>query len=148
MKTAKSVYIFLIVMCCLFFSYGCHKSIDSPPEALWYLGGAPILADFSTTGGENLVSGEKSDIVIYVPLDLVEEGFAASILGMTEDDEVNLLHGTDLTPGEYYIVSYDDYCKFSNLTLHLTYAWNGHVMSRRVIDLFSHRDLVEEYPTK
>lgn len=102
---------------------------------------------FSTTGGENLISGEKSDIVIYVPLDLVEEGFAASILGMTEDDEVNLLHGTDLTPGEYYIVSYDDYCKFSNLSLHLTYAWNGHVMSRRVIDLFSHRDLVEAYPS-
>ena len=40
----------------------------APPKELWYLGGAPILDDFSTSGGPEEPDGVPTTIVIYVPL--------------------------------------------------------------------------------
>lgn len=47
----------------------------APPKELWYLGGAPILDDFSTSGGPEEPDGVPTTIVIYVPLNLVQDGF-------------------------------------------------------------------------
>ena len=78
----------------------------APPKELWYLGGAPILDEFYTTGGPEGPEeprGVPTTIVIYVPLNLVQDGFSAGILGITADGELEdlLLHET-LTPGYLY----------------------------------------------
>ena len=59
----------------------------APPKELWYLGGAPILDDFSTSGGPEEPDGVPTTIVIYVPLNLVQDGFSAGILAETADGE-------------------------------------------------------------
>ncbi len=127
---------------------GCGRSGNAPPKELWYLGGAPILSNFSTSGGTVEPTGMQTDIVVYVPLNLVQDGFLASILGTTADGkQENLLLHEALTPGEYYSISHDIYQKYESLTLHLTYSWQGEMMSMRVIDLFTHEDLVPVYPS-
>lgn len=127
--------------------HGCGSSGSAPPRELWYLGGAPILEAFSTSGAAAKPSGDLTDIVIFVPFQLVQDGFSASILGTTkEGTQDNLLESKELTPGEYYVVSSDTYRKYESLSLHLTYSWDGQVMSMRVIDLYSHTDLVPAYP--
>ena len=122
-----------------------------PPKELWYLGGAPILDEFYTTGGPEGPEeprGVPTTIVIYVPLNLVQDGFSAGILGITADGELEdlLLHET-LTPG-YYTIPKDVYEKYESMTLSLSYSWQGEMMSMRVIDLFTHEDLVPAYPSK
>lgn len=123
----------------------------APPKELWYLGGAPILDEFYTTGGPEGPEeprGVPTTIVIYVPLNLVQDGFSAGILGITADGELEdlLLHET-LTPG-YYTIPKDVYEKYESMTLSLSYSWQGEMMSMRVIDLFTHEDLVPAYPSK
>ena len=120
----------------------------APPKELWYLGGAPILDEFYTTGGPEEPRGVPTTIVIYVPLNLVQDGFSAGILGITADGELEdlLLHET-LTPG-YYTIPKDVYEKYESMTLSLSYSWQGEMMSMRVIDLFTHEDLVPAYPSK
>lgn len=123
----------------------------APPKELWYLGGAPILDEFYTTGGPEGPEeprGVPTTIVIYVPLNLVQDGFSAGILGITADGELEdlLLHET-LTPG-YYTIPKDVYEKYESMTLNLDYSWQGEMMSTRVIDLFTHEDLVPAYPSK
>ena len=123
----------------------------APPKELWYLGGAPILDEFYTTGGPEGPEeprGVPTTIVIYVPLNLVQDGFSAGILGITADGELEdlLLHET-LTPG-YYTIPKDVYEKYESMTLNLSYSWQGEMMSMRVIDLFTHEDLVPAYPSK
>lgn len=146
MKKASAT---LIIICIILFNCGCSKSDNGPPKTLWYLGGAPILADFSISGGPEDGVGMQTDIVIYVPLNLVTDGFTASILGVTQNgDEVNLLKDVSLVPGEYYVVSKETYQSYDKLSLHLTYGWEGQMMSMRVIDLFSHEDLVPAYPSE
>lgn len=138
-----------LLVCFLCLLVGCSKSDCGPPEELLYLGGAPILNEFSTSGGSSEASGAQSDIIIFVPLNLVEDGFSASILGTAEDGaQINLLHGASLSPGEYYAISKDTYSNYDELSLHITYMWNGKMMSMRVIDLFSHKDLVPAYPSE
>ena len=118
------------------------------PKELCYLGGAPILDDFSTSGGPEGPDGVPTTIVIYVPLNLVQDGFSAGIIAETADGEQEdlLLHET-LTPGHYTIPK-DVYEKYESMTLNLTYMWQGEPMSMRVIDLFTHEDLVPAYPSK
>ena len=116
-----------------------------PPKELWYLGGAPILDEFYTTGGPEGPEeprGVPTTIVIYVPLNLVQDGFSAGILGITADGELEdlLLHET-LTPG-YYTIPKDVYEKYESMTLLISYIWQGEMMSSRSIDLFTHEDLV------
>ena len=120
----------------------------APPKELWYLGGAPILDDFSTSGGPEEPDGVPTTIVIYVPLNLVQDGFSAGILGITADGELEdlLLHET-LTPG-YYTIPKDVYEKYESMTLLISYIWQGEMMSSRSIDLFTHEDLVPAYPSK
>lgn len=122
-----------------------------PPKELWYLGGAPILDEFYTTGGPEGPEeprGVPTTIVIYVPLNLVQDGFSAGILGITADGELEdlLLHET-LTPG-YYTIPKDVYEKYESMTLLISYIWQGEMMSSRSIDLFTHEDLVPAYPSK
>ena len=122
-----------------------------PPKELWYLGGAPILDEFYTTGGPEGPEeprGVPTTIVIYVPLNLVQDGFSAGILGITADGELEdlLLHET-LTPG-YYTIPKDVYEKYESMTLLISYIWQGEMMSSRSIDLFTHEDLVSAYPSK
>ncbi len=123
----------------------------APPKELWYLGGAPILDEFYTTGGPEGPEeprGVPTTIVIYVPLNLVQDGFSAGILGITADGELEdlLLHET-LTPG-YYTIPKDVYEKYESMTLLISYIWQGEMMSSRSIDLFTHEDLVPAYPSK
>lgn len=123
----------------------------APPKELWYLGGAPILDEFHTTGGPEGPEeprGVPTTIVIYVPLNLVQDGFSAGILGITADGELEdlLLHET-LTPG-YYTIPKDVYEKYESMTLLISYIWQGEMMSSRSIDLFTHEDLVPAYPSK
>ena len=120
----------------------------APPKELWYLGGAPILDDFSTSGGPEDPSGVPTTITVYVPLNLVQDGFSAGILAETAGGEQEdlLLHET-LTPG-YYTIPKDIYQKYESMTLNLDYSWQGEMMSTRVIDLFTHEDLVPAYPSK
>ena len=82
-----------------------NRSQDgAPPKELWYLGGAPILDDFSTSGGPEDPSGVPTTLTVYVPLNLVQDGFSAGILAETAGGEQEdlLLHET-LTPGYYTI---------------------------------------------
>ena len=126
-----------------------NRSQDgAPPKELWYLGGAPILDDFSTSGGPEDPSGVPTTIVIYVPLNLVQDGFSAGIIAETADGEQEdlLLHKT--LPTGYYTIPKDVYEKYESMTLNLTYMWQGEPMSMRVIDLFTHEDLVPAYPSK
>ena len=97
----------------------------APPKELWYLGGAPILDDFSTSGGPEEPDG--------VP---------------TADGEQEdlLLHKT--LPAGHYTIPKDVYEKYESMTLSLSYSWQGEMMSMRVIDLFTHEDLVPAYPSK
>ena len=120
----------------------------APPKELWYLGGAPILDDFSTSGGPEEPGGVPTTIVIYVPLNLVQDGFSAGILAETADGELEdlLLHET-LTPG-YYTIPKDVYEKYESMTLLISYIWQGEMMSSRSIDLFTHEDLVPAYHSK
>ena len=120
----------------------------APPKELWYLGGAPILDDFSTSGGPEDPSGVPTTLTVYVPLNLVQDGFSAGILAETAGGEQEdlLLHET-LTPG-YYTIPKDVYEKYESMTLNLDYSWQGEMMSTRVIDLFTHEDLVPAYPSK
>lgn len=62
------------------------------------------------------------------------------------EQEDLLLHET-LTPG-YYTIPKDIYQKYESMTLNLDYSWQGEMMSTRVIDLFTHEDLVPAYPSK
>ncbi len=132
---------------------GCARSDaasqdGAPPKTLWHLGGAPILADFSTSGGTVEPTGVQTDIVIYVPMNLVKDGFYAYITGTTPDGEQeDLAHNDALTPGSYYVISSDTWQKYDSLILHVGYSWQGELMSMRVIDLFTHEDLVPVYPT-
>lgn len=121
---------------------------DAPPKELWYLGGAPILDDFSTSGGPAEPDGVPTTIVVYVPLNLVQDGFSAGIIAETADGEQEdlLLHKT--LPTGYYTISEDIYQKYESMTLNLSYSWQGELMSMRVIDLFTHEDLVPAYPSK
>lgn len=126
-----------------------NRSQDgAPPKELWYLGGAPILDDFSTSGGPEDPSGVPTTLTVYVPLNLVQDGFSAGILAETAGGEQEdlLLHET-LTPG-YYTIPKDIYQKYESMTLNLDYSWQGEMMSTRVIDLFTHEDLVPAYPSK
>ena len=126
-----------------------NRSQDgAPPKELWYLGGAPILDDFSTSGGPEDPSGVPTTLTVYVPLNLVQDGFSAGILAETAGGEQEdlLLHET-LTPG-YYTIPKDIYQKYESMTLNLDYSWQGEMMSMRVIDLFTHEDLVPAYPSK
>ena len=126
-----------------------NRSQDgAPPKELWYLGGAPILDDFSTSGGPEDPSGVPTTLTVYVPLNLVQDGFSAGILAETAGGEQEdlLLHET-LTPG-YYTIPKDIYQKYESMTLNLSYSWQGEMMSTRVIDLFTHEDLVPAYPSK
>ena len=120
----------------------------APPKELWYLGGAPILDDFSTSGGPEEPDGVPTTIVIYVPLNLVQDGFSAGILAETADGEQEdlLLHKT--LPAGHYTIPKDVYEKYESMTLSLSYSWQGEMMSMRVIDLFTHEDLVSAYPSK
>lgn len=120
----------------------------APPKELWYLGGAPILDDFSTSGGPEEPDGVPTTIVIYVPLNLVQGGFSAGILAETADGEQEdlLLHKT--LPAGHYTIPKDVYEKYESMTLSLRYSWQGEMMSMRVIDLFTHEDLVSAYPSK
>lgn len=63
------------------------------------------------------------------------------------DQKLSNHHDSEDAVHQAFVLIIKDNCKFSNLSLHLAYAWNGHVMSRCVMDLFSHRDLVEAYPS-
>ena len=108
----------------------------APPKELWYLGGAPILDDFSTSGGPEEPDGVPTTIVIYVPLNLVQDG----------EQEDLLLHKT--LPAGHYTIPKDVYEKYESMTLSLSYSWQGEMMSMRVIDLFTHEDLVPAYPSK
>ena len=122
-----------------------------PPKELWYLGGAPILDEFYTTGGPEGPEeprGVPTTIVIYVPLNLVQDGFSAGILAETADGEQEdlLLHKT--LPAGHYTIPKDVYEKYESMTLSLSYSWQGEMMSMRVIDLFTHEDLVPAYPSK
>lgn len=126
-----------------------NRSQDgAPPKELWYLGGAPILDDFSTSGGPEEPDGVPTTIVIYVPLNLVQDGFSAGILAETADGEQEdlLLHKT--LPAGHYTIPKDVYEKYESMTLSLSYSWQGEMMSMRVIDLFTHEDLVPAYPSK
>ena len=131
---------------------GAAPSQDGPPpKELWYLGGAPILDDFYTTGGPEGPEeprGVPTSIVIYVPLNLVRDGFSAGILGLTADGESEdlLLHKT--LPTGYYTIPKDVYEKYESMTLLISYIWQGELMSSRSIDLFTHEDLVPAYPSK
>ena len=128
---------------------GAVRSQDgAPPKELWYLGGAPILDDFSTSGGPEEPDGVPTTIVVYVPLNLVHDGFSAGIIAETADGEQEdlLLHKT--LPTGYYTISEDIYQKYESMTLNLSYSWQGEMMSMRVIDLFTHEDLVPAYPSK
>lgn len=128
---------------------GAVRSQDGPPpKELWYLGGAPILDDFSTSGGPEEPDGVPTTIVVYVPLNLVQDGFSAGIIAETADGEQEdlLLHKT--LPTGYYTISEDIYQKYESMTLNLSYSWQGELMSMRVIDLFTHEDLVPAYPSK
>lgn len=120
----------------------------APPKELWYLGGAPILDDFSTSGGPEDPSGVPTTLTVYVPLNLVQDGFSAGILAETAGGEQEdlLLHET-LTPG-YYTIPKDVYEKYESMTLLISYIWQGEMMSSRSIDLFTHEDLVPAYPSK
>ena len=75
----------------------------APPKELWYLGGAPILDDFSTSGGPEDPSGVPTTLTVYVPLNLVQDGFSAGILAETAGGEQEdlLLHKT-LPAGALY----------------------------------------------
>mgnify|MGYP004641790275 FL=1 len=126
-----------------------NRSQDgAPPKELWYLGGAPLLDDFSTSGGPEEPDGVPTTIVIYVPLNLVQDGFSAGILAETADGEQEdlLLHKT--LPAGHYTIPKDVYEKYESMTLSLSYSWQGEMMSMRVIDLFTHEDLVPAYPSK
>ena len=128
---------------------GALRSQDgAPPKELWYLGGAPILDDFSTSGGSEEPDGVPTTIVIYVPLNLVQDGFSAGILAETADGEQEdlLLHKT--LPAGHYTIPKDVYEKYESMTLLISYIWQGEMMSMRVIDLFTHEDLVPAYPSK
>ena len=128
---------------------GAARSQDgAPPKELWYLGGAPILDDFSTSGGPEEPDGVPTTIVIYVPLNLVQDGFSAGILAETADGEQEdlLLHKT--LPAGYYTIPKDVYEKYESMTLLISYSWQGELMSMRSIDLFTHEDLVPAYPSK
>lgn len=131
---------------------GAVRSQDGPPpKELWYLGGAPILDDFYTTGGPEGPEeprGVPTSIVIYVPLNLVQDGFSAGILGMTADGESEdlLLHKT--LPTGYYTIPKDVYEKYESMTLLISYSWQGELMSMRSIDLFTHEDVVPMYPSR
>lgn len=118
------------------------------PKELCYLGGAPILDDFSTSGGPEGPDGVPTTIVIYVPLNLVQDGFSAGILGMTADGESEdlLLHKT--LPTGYYTIPKDVYEKYESMTLLISYSWQGELMSMRSIDLFTHEDVVPMYPSR
>lgn len=128
---------------------GAVRSQDgAPPKELWYLGGAPFLDDFYTSGGPAEPDSVPTSIVIYVPLNLVQDGFSAGILAETADGEQEdlLLHKT--LPTGYYTIPKDVYEKYESMTLNLSYSWQGEMMSMRVIDLFTHEDLVPAYPSK
>ena len=47
-----------------------------------------------------------------------------------------------------YTIPKDVYEKYESMTLSLSYSWQGEMMSMRVIDLFTHEDLVPAYPSK
>ena len=119
-----------------------------PPKELWHLGGAPILDEFFTSGGPEDPSGVQTTLIVFVPLNLVQDGFSAGIIAETADGEQEdlLLHKT-LTPG-YYTIPKDIYQKYETMTLNLSYIWQGEMMSSRVIDLFTHEDLVPAYPSR
>lgn len=146
LRSIQSLFLILIFAAAV---TGCAKeeAAPAPPRQLWYLGGAPILADFSVSGGPADSSAKPISITIYVPLNLVQDGFGAAILGTAPDGtQTNLLLEKTLEPG-YYNIEPEEYEAYESLTLHLSYHWAGEMLSMRVIDLFSQEDLVPAYPS-
>lgn len=118
---------------------GCGKQETAPPRELWYLGGASILDGFEVTACASEGSG---DIVLFIPFDFVAEGFRASTVQDSKEEQVNLLKDVTFSPGSYYAIPEEAYQGMDTLYLHLEYSWEGTTLSQRWIDLFTGEELV------
>lgn len=136
---------FLIVLASMVLFSGCsifnikndRNQLEAPPEDILYLGGAPILNKFSADGGpssEN-VNGE---IIIFVPFQLVTEGFNGVVLGTKADGtQENLRSTDDFKPGTYLTITKEEYAPYTRLIMMLDYSWHGTLLSMRTIDLYT-----------
>lgn len=127
---------------------GCAREEEEmPPKGILYLGGGPILQEFSVSGGPEFGQG-REDIVISVPAGLVQEGLTAAIYGRTsQGDQVELLNGQPLSPGRPYSISQSVYRSYESMYLQLAYEWPGWgTLSRRMINLYTHEDMLSVFP--
>lgn len=55
------------------------------------------------------------------------------------DQKLSNHHDSEDAVHKAFVLIIKDYCKFSNLSLHLAYTWNSHIMSRCNGFIFSQR---------
>lgn len=131
------IAIFLLSSCSSNESNNYDDQSAFPPEEILYLGGASILNKFSVYGGPYSESANK-EIIIFVPFQLIKEGFNGVVMGIKEDGtQDNLLQTDDFEPGTYITLTKEEYAPYSRLILMLDYSWAGTLMSMRTIDLYT-----------